>query len=226
MDMTDMLLFTPKNMPPLAEGEALFFTCGPMMEKTLSILCGVSGKPVPGVPPRILVCGGEPENCAEALRTAADTPVLFCTPDPSHFVPPPTTERYRVLGRPFLFDDLYRAVAELLAAAPLSPPSDGDVPPPRLHVERCSAVSDGIRVPLTPCEAAILKVLTDAYPEAATREALAGVFARQGSNTVSVYVTYLRRKLAAIPAFQGILSLRGGGFALVLRRDPNHNESR
>lgn len=224
--MTDMTIFPTKDMPSLEEGEALFFTREPVMAEMLAVLCGVSGRPALCAAPRILLCdGGDPNMCAEALRAAPGTPILFYTANPESFSPPPAAVQYRVLGRPFLFEELRCAVADLLKDSPASRLSAAAAAPLRIRVEGSSAVSDEIRIPLTPCEAAILKILTDAYPEAASREQLTGVFARGGGNTVSVYITYLRKKLAPLPAFRGILSLRGGRFALVLHTETKDYET-
>ncbi len=225
MDITDMQLFSHKDMPALAEGEVLFFTGEKPLREMLAVLCGVSGIPKPDILPRLLLCDGDdPAMRTAALRAAPDVPILFLTREPACFVPPQAAVRYRILERPFPFDGLIQTLSALLQdSLTAMPPA---VKPPYIRVEGSTAVSNGIRVPLTPCEARLLQILTDAYPEAATNDALKKVFTRGGSNTVSVYVTYLRKKLRALPAFQGILSLHGGSFALVLHTPASNTETK
>lgn len=226
MDTTDMLL-SQKNIPDLAEGEILFFTREEPLREMLAVLCGISGRAAPEAVPRLLLCDGDdPEMTDRARLAAPGAPILFLTKAPARFTPPQSAAEHRVLARPFPFDGLYRALTELLQDTPAAVPSTALKPPPSIRIEGNCAVSEGIRISLTPGEAKLLQILTDAYPAAAAKEDLAAVFARQGGNTVSVYVTYLRKKLAALPAFRGILSLHGGGFALVLHTPAADTETR
>ena len=119
---------------------------------------------------------------------------------------------------PIRFSDFRRAVMTLLGNAPAAV-SDSVPAVPRhtaIRIERGAAVSGSVRVPLTPCEERILTALTNAYPHAASAAELERSFTRHGSNSVRVYITYLRKKLTALPAYRAILPEKNGGFSLVL----------
>jgi hypothetical protein len=109
------------------------------------------------------------------------------------------------LSVPLRFSDFASTVVSLLkgdTSCEPPPPRESILKPSRIRIEQGAAVSDDVRVPLTPCEEKILAVLNDAYPHAASAEALESAFTRHGGNSVRVYITYLRKKLAALPAFR------------------------
>ena len=199
------------KMRPLRDGEAVFFTREPAIAAMMAVLCSVSGKSVPHVPPRLILCDGDDtEMQAAALRAAPGVPLLLYTRDPAAIAPPENL-RHCVLPRPFSFPQFREAVCALLSEDPPVPAAA-----PASVLEGSAAVSGGVRVPLTPREADILAALIAAYPETVPKARLEALFDRRGGNSVSVYVSYLRRKLSPLPAFHGILSVRGGGFSLVL----------
>ncbi len=200
-----------------ADGEVLVFTLDDVTAQTVCALCGVSGSPRPGIIPRLIVCDVEGDAAVSAKAACtADTPVLFLKSTDA--APSWTPSRFSVLSTPIRFSDFRNAVAQLCTA---TLPSDTarQAPHPQtdgIRVENGAAVSGDVRVPLTPCEEKILSALIEAYPHAASRVRLEEAFERHGSNSVRVYVTYLRKKLASLPAYRAILAEKDGSFSLVL----------
>ncbi len=205
---------------PFREGEVLFFSGESAVVRMMTALLGIRGEAGPDVLPCLIVCDGDDFSQCTALGKSPYTtlPVLFYTTDPAGFTPPAFAARCLVLRRPFLFAEFRQAVAQLRMQTdhhPL-PEMPVSVSAPLIRVENQTAVYKDVRIPLSPCEAGILTALTEAYPNAAPRERLEAVFARSGSNSVSVYISYLRKKLSAIPAFRAVISVKGGGFALLM----------
>ncbi len=217
------------DQTPFHAGEVIFFSAESAAVNMMAALLGICETAHTVAAPCLYICDGDdPAQCA-ALHKAAgvDIPVLFYTAAPAQFTPPRITARYLVLGRPFLFADFRRAAAQLRRHTDISDEPTSSVSArihlpavPTIRVENQTAVWQNLRVPLSPCEAGILSVLTEAYPHAAARERLEAVFKRSGSNSVSVYVSYLRKKLSVIPAFRTILSVKDGGFALLMHDTP------
>lgn len=213
--MTTNLFLSP---PAFREGEVLIFSADSAAAQTASVLCGVSGQACESVPPRLIICDTDNETQIAAAKNAytTGTPVLFLSRDgkmPAWEVP-----LSKNLPLPIRFSDFRRAVLTLLAGktAPLSDSAPAVPRHPAIRIERGAAVSENVHVPLTPCEEKILSALTNAYPHAASAAELEYAFARHGSNSVRVYITYLRKKLTALPVYRAILPEKDGGFSLIL----------
>ncbi len=216
--MTMPLFLTPTFF---REGEVLIFSDNRTTAQTVSALTGVSGNAISGVSPRLIICDTDSDGQLSRARAAhaPGIPVLFLAhrTSVSKWTPSVST----VIETPILFSDFRRATLTLLAGVPeKQPPSET---PTEIRVENGTAVSGNTRVPLTPCEERILITLLDAYPHAATAHRLEESFARHGSNSVRVYITYLRKKLAPLPAFRAILAEKDGGFSLLLRMGAQNN---
>lgn len=203
-----------------AEGEVLVFTSDTVTAKTVCALCGVSGTARSGVIPRLIVCDTEAGALTSAKEASAKgIPVLFL----SNEAPPPscTTGRFSVLPVPLRFSDFRNAVVQFFTA--FSPARSYEqaqsLRTQPIRLENGEAISGDARVSLTQCEEKILAALIEAYPHAAEHTRLEEAFSRHGGNSVRVYVTYLRKKLASLPAYRAILSEKGGGFSLVLNTD-------
>lgn len=204
-----------------SDGEVLLFPERAKWAQTAAILCGVSGQACEGVPARLIVCDGEDTDAiaaAQKVHAESGAAVIFLTKgDAPSWMPPQSL----TLPLPLSFAQFRRAVSALCDddARTNSPTEIPHAHPERIRVEGGFAVSGSTRVALTPCEEKILTALTEAYPHAAKRSRLEEAFSRHGSDSVRVYVTYLRKKLAALPAYRAILPDRDGGFALVLQTD-------
>ncbi len=205
-----------------SEGEVLLFPEDAAWAETAAILCGVSGHAREGIAARLIVCDGENPSAVTAAKeahTAADAAVIFLTEsgEPPAWMPP----RSVTLTLPLSFAQFRRAVSSLLAD-PLPAQSAPPVPSPhteKIRTEGGFAVCGSVRIPLTPCEEKLLAALTEAYPHAASRKRLEEAFARHSSDSVRVYMTYLRKKLSALPVYRAILPDKDGGFSLVLQTD-------
>ncbi len=217
---------------PFRPGEVLFFSGEPAAVRMMAALLGIRDGDREEALPCLAVCDGDdPAQCAALEKSPlARVPVLFYTTDPDRFTPPGSAGTHLVLRRPFLFTEFRRAAARLRrnGHAP-DVPDAADAPAVHaetaklIRVENQTAVWNNVRVPLSPCEAGVLTALIQAYPNPASRERLESVFTRNGSNSVSVYVSYLRKKLAVIPAFRTVLSVKGGGFVLLMHPFPKQN---
>lgn len=216
--MTTNLFLSP---PAFREGEVLIFSADSTAAQTVSVLCGVSGKACENIPPRLVVCDADDETQTAAAKNAlnAGTPVLFLSQNGD--APVRDIPRCETLTLPIRFSDFRRAVSDLLGDAPAIVCNSAPAVPRHtaIRIEDSSAVSGNVRVPLTPCEEKIFSALMNAYPHAASAAELETAFSRHGSNSVRVYVTYLRKKLTALPSYRAILPEKGGGFALVLHSE-------
>lgn len=205
----------PSAPTAFAEGEVLVFTSDAVTAETVRALCGVSGNARADVTPRLVVCGTDSASVTSAKATCIeDVPVLFLTEAES--TPPWTPKRFSLLPLPLRFSDFRQTAARLCADVPLSPKEAPSPQPRTIRIEHGTAISEGVRVPLTPCEEKLLTALIEAYPHAAKKERLEEAFTRHSGNSVRVYVTYLRKKLASLPAYRAILAEKDGGFSLVL----------
>ncbi|MBQ8746501.1 MAG: helix-turn-helix domain-containing protein [Clostridia bacterium] len=205
-----------------SEGEVLLFPERAKWAQTAAILCGVSGQACEGVPARLIICDGEDTDAIAAAKEAhAESGAAVILFTKSGAMPEWTPTPSLTLSLPLSFAQFRRAVSALCSdhARTNSPTDVPTAHPERIRVEGGFAVSGSTRVALTPCEEKILTALTEAYPHAAKRSRLEEAFSRHGSDSVRVYVTYLRKKLAALPAYRAILPDRDGGFALVLQTD-------
>lgn len=205
-----------------SEGEVLLFPENAGWAPTAAILCGVSGHACEGVPARLIVCDGEDADAVAAAKQAhavSGAAVIFLT---SGDAPAWTPPRSLTLSLPLSFARFRRACTALCGDPSPTKSEPTDVSSPRaerIRAEGGFAVCGNARVPLTPCEEKILTALTEAYPHAASRKRLEEAFARHGSNSVRVYVSYLRKKLSSLPAYRAIIAEKDGGFALVLQTD-------
>ncbi len=214
------LFFSP---PAFSEGEVLILSADSAAVQTAIALTGVSGQAHSGVTPRLILCDADDEaQCSAAKKAhASDIPVLFLTRNGTA----PTWEppAYALLSVPIRFSEFHRTVLALLEGSPSpaqhAPSAEATPQSSTIRIESGAAVSGRIRVPLTPCEEKILTALTDAYPHAASGAQLEEAFKRHGGNSVRVYISYLRKKLTALPAYRAILPEKGGGFSLVLQTD-------
>lgn len=215
------------NTLQMRTGNVRFFSGEPDIVRMMEAILCIADTPEAERIPRLFICDGDdPAQCAALKNAGTDTPVLFYTAAPAQFIPPALSARYTVIPRPFLFRDFRRAAAELYADSEESAARDTadahEAPPLSalpIRVIDKAAVWQSIRVPLSPAEAGVLRILTDAYPDAASRAQLESVFSRRGKGTLSVYISCLRKKLSAIPSFRTIVSVKGG-FALLMHDTP------
>ena len=191
----------------------IFFSEEPM-RRMLTVLC--ARRPAMGI-----VADGDDEGMrgkAAALARESGMPLLLITRRPAS-CPVPEGLVGRCLVRPFLFEELYAALDALTGA---QPPEEI----PRGGQERAAALQwDNAQrtvrcgeatVTLTEREAYVFDALWRASPFPVSRETLRAGFDRTAGNGAEVYVTYLRRKLAALPLAVTIASRRGEGYALLI----------
>ena len=114
--------------------------------------------------------------------------------------------------------------AELPAPAERTPA----VPMPvlRWDSERRAVQCGDAEVLLTPREADVFAALYAAMPGAVRREDLLREFARTAGNGADVYISYLRKKLAALPTAIRIHSERGSGYTLLIPSAEGGNTER
>ena len=118
--------------------------------------------------------------------------------------------RCAVCARSASFADLLRTAAELLPASREVRTELYDV----TWDEAARTVRRGAdAVRLTEREAEIFGTLFTASPEPVPRETFNASFRRTSGNGAEVYISYLRRDLAAFPV--KIVSVRGKGYALL-----------
>ena len=210
--MTMNLFLTP---PAFREGEVLIFSADSAAAQTASVLCGVSGQTCENILPRLIICDTDEAQIAAAKKAhEAGIPVLFLSRDGNTSAW--DTPRHETLPLPIRFSDFRRAVSSLLSDTPPQSAAPAALRHTVMRIENRAVISGDVRIPLTPCEEKILSALINAYPHAASGAELEKSFTRHGSNSVRVYITYLRKKLTALPAYRAILPEKNGGFSLVL----------
>ncbi len=128
------------------------------------------------------------------------------------------THRCRALERPFLLEELIRAVLELMDSGERSfDAAAKEEEPVVLHREELSVQWGGQSIRLTEREFRLLEILCEKSGSTVSREVILhdawdGLESR--GNAVDVYIGYLRRKLEPVFGKGGILAVRGAGYVL------------
>lgn len=167
----------------------------------------------------IVADGDDADALFRAYARTQETrlPLLLFARNPDALSPPAGIE-YHLLPRPFSFEE-FHAAAHLLSGEPFALPATPNQPSaPTLRwdsVHRVLQCGDDTLV-LTAREADIFSALYDAAPEIVSQETLMRGFTRTAGNAPQVYITYLRKKLAALPVRISIVSHRGKGYSLLL----------
>lgn len=115
----------------------------------------------------------------------------------------------QLLRRPFPHGELRRRVAALVAASDAAQEAVL-----RLDDGTHSAAVGSVSVSFSGAEYRLLRALSDARGAPLGRREAAALFGKTGSNVVEVYISYLRKKLAALPGGVCIVTVRGRGYLL------------
>jgi len=195
------------------QGETVLLCADADLRRMLEALCTLSGGP------EIVVADGEDpavRRDASACARERGLPLLLIGGAPEETGEIPS----RTLPRPFRFSDFRDALGGLCADAAV-PQNADDADEPRLlqwDAKRRTVICGDVRQTLTPREADVFAQLYAAAPSPVSRERLMAGFARTGGNGAEVYISYLRRKLAALPQTVTIAFVRGQGYALLIQQ--------
>lgn len=160
------------------------------------------------VPPvRLIICDAD---AVSFLTSANDIPQLLIynrEPDKNPATP--------YLKRPFLLSD-YRETLKNLIKVPSSKALLFSALP-YMAPDRKKVVYCGQSIDITPSEAKILEALLEMDGEPVARSELARRLGETNSNTVDVYICFLRRKFSAISPTNIIHAVRGFGYKIGLK---------
>ena len=201
---------------------ALFFADG-FISRMIAALC------TQNPPPIAAADGDDPAMTAQAIAFCRERglPLILCASQPQTIGIPPDI-RGRILPRPFLFADFSAALWALTGMEPTADAAQEnnevrEEPPLVWDSERRAVICGGSEVILTPREADVFAALYAASPAAVSREQLQKEFSRTAGNGADVYVSYLRRKLTALPLTVRIHSERGRGYTLLIQPGISEN---
>ncbi len=201
--------------------DTAIFCADAVMSRMLSALCEAH-------PSRVAVADGDDaimQTDAFLYCRECALPLLLFSRTPAG-ITLPTDIRGVILGRPFLFADFTAALRRLSDTAPMPsmPPVGDSRPLLRWDPLRRAVLCGSEEILLTPREADVFAVLFAASPAPVSREELQKGFARTDGNGADVYISYLRRKLAALPLSAQIHSVRGKGYALLVQSAASQTE--
>ncbi|MBQ7325401.1 MAG: winged helix-turn-helix domain-containing protein [Clostridia bacterium] len=148
----------------------------------------------------------------DALPATASIPVPAVTISRSPDLHPEAD-----LLRPFLFREMVELARERFASPSLAAeraPRSSSAPFLKLLPE--GVLMGGKRIPLSPCERALLALLMETPGECVPTEQMDALWQEKGGNTTAVYIRYLRKKLDEPSGLRLIRSVRGRGYCLCL----------
>lgn len=201
----------------LKRGEVVFFCADAAYQQMLETLCALA-EHTDDCAPRLVIVEADDAllfSRARSFAAEAGVPLLALSFDDCE------EDGVCFLRRPFLFRQFYETVCALsgesLEALPILAAEPYPTLPLTWDESRRTVACGQTEITLTPREADVFAALYAASPAPVHRDTLCSGFLRTSGNGAEVYISYLRRKLATLPAAITITAVRGQGYALMMQ---------